>query len=47
MASVIGFLELGGIVLAWLIVWKFAIKGFAARHADSPAAQGIAAVVVA
>lgn len=44
LASVIGFIELGGIVLAWTIFWNFLIKGFTAQHPDSPAIQGLAAV---
>lgn len=41
--SVLGFLELGGIILAWMIVWNFLIKGITARHANSAWAQGLAA----
>lgn len=41
--SVLGFLELGAIILAWVIVWNFLIKGVTALHADSPAMQGLAA----
>jgi hypothetical protein len=42
--AVIGFIELGGIILAWTIFWNFVIRGFTANHSDSPAAQGLAAV---
>lgn len=42
--TVIGFLELGAIVLAWTILWNFVIKSFCAEHADIPAVQGLAAV---
>jgi hypothetical protein len=33
---------LGLVILAWLIVWHFILRAFAAKHADSPAAQGLA-----
>ena len=46
-SSVLGFFELGAIILAWTIVWNFLVKGFAAQHPDSPAVQGLAAVYVA
>ena len=42
--TVLGFLELGAIILAWMIFWNFVIKGFTAQHPDSPAIQGLAAV---
>ncbi len=45
--SVITFLELGGIILAWWIFWTFVIRGFTAQHPDSPAIQGLAAVTIA
>lgn len=41
--SVLGFLELGGIILAWMIFWNFLIRGFTAQHANNPALQGLAA----
>lgn len=44
LTTVIGFLELGAIVLAWTILWNFVIKAFTAEHPDSPAVQGLAAV---
>lgn len=44
LGSVLGFFELGAIILAWTIIWNFLIKGFTARHADSPAMQGLAAI---
>lgn len=43
-SAVIGFVELGGIILAWSIFWNFVIRAFTANHADSPAVQGLAAV---
>lgn len=43
----IGFIELGGIILAWWIFWTFTIRGFSARHSGSPAVQGLAAVTIA
>jgi hypothetical protein len=43
----IGFVELGGIVLAWWIFWTFLIRGCTAHHPDSPAIQGLAAVTIA
>lgn len=42
--TVLGFFELGAIILAWVIVWSFLVKGITARHADAPWAQGLAAV---
>jgi hypothetical protein len=47
MTSVLGFIELGAIVLAWFIVWSFLIKGVCALHAGNAAADGLAAVVPA
>lgn len=41
--SALGFIELGGIILAWMIFWNFLVRGFTAQHADSPAIQGLAA----
>lgn len=41
--SIIGFFELGAIILAWLIIWNFLLKGVAGHHANSPWAQGLAA----
>jgi hypothetical protein len=46
LAGVISFVELGAIILAWWIVWNFAIKGFTALHASNPAASGLAAVLM-
>jgi hypothetical protein len=45
MASVIGFLELGAIILAWMISWNFVIKAFTGLHSGSPAADGLAAIL--
>jgi hypothetical protein len=42
--SVLGFVELGAIVLAWMIIWNFIFKPFTALHAGNPAADGFAAV---
>lgn len=42
--SVLGFFELGAIILAWTILWNFLIKGFSAQHPDNPAATGLVAV---
>jgi hypothetical protein len=47
MTGLIGFVELGAIILAWLIVWQFIIKGFTAQHAGNAASDGLAAVVIA
>lgn len=44
LGSVLGFFELGAIILAWTIIWNFLIKGVTAHHADSPWAQGLAAI---
>lgn len=41
--SVLGFFELGAIILAWVIVWNFLIKGVTAHHANYAWAQGLAA----
>lgn len=41
--SLVGFVELGGIVLAWMIWWNFVIRQFTAHHSNNPAAQGLAA----
>jgi hypothetical protein len=43
LGSLIGFFELGAIVLAWMLIWNFMIKGVTAHHADQPWAQGLAA----
>jgi hypothetical protein len=42
--SLIGFIELGGVVLAWMIFWTYLIKSWTAHHRDSKPAQGLAAV---
>jgi hypothetical protein len=41
--NLVGFVELGGIVLAWIIFWNFLIRGFTANHSNSTWAQGLAA----
>lgn len=43
--SLLGFVELGGIILAWLIFWNFLIRAFTAHHSNSPAMQGLAATL--
>lgn len=42
-SGVLGFFELGAIILAWTILWNFLLKGLTAQHADAPWAQGLAA----
>ena len=32
---------MGLTILAWLIVWHFLLRGVTAKHADSPAMQGL------
>lgn len=44
LGSVLGFFELGAIILAWTILWNFLLKGVAAHHADAAWAQGLASV---
>ena len=43
--ALVGFFELGAIVLAWLVIWNFIIKGVCAHHANQPWAQGLAAAL--
>lgn len=43
--GLLGFFELGLIVLMWSIFWNWLIKGITARYADSPWAQGLAALL--
>ena len=31
----------GLIILAWMILWHFLLRGTLAHHADSPVAQGL------
>jgi hypothetical protein len=45
MSPILGFLELGLIILGWMIFWTFVVKGWAVRHPDLPAAQGISALM--
>ena len=47
MQGVISFIELGALILAWVIVWNFVIKGFTGLHRDNAAASGLAAVFIA
>lgn len=42
--SVLGFFELGALILAWTILWNFLLKGVTAHHSDQPWAQGLAAI---
>jgi len=42
--TVLGFVELGALVLAWWIFWSFTIKGWTGAHPNLPAAQGLAAI---
>lgn len=44
MDSILGFFELGAIILMWTIFWNWLIRGVTARYQDSAAAQGLAAV---
>lgn len=44
MGAVMGFVELGIVILAWTIILNFLLKGVTARHADAPWAQGLAAI---
>lgn len=43
--SLIGFVELGGIVFAWMIFWLYLTKAFTANHSNSPWSQGLAAIL--
>jgi hypothetical protein len=45
MNAVLGFIELGALVLAWMILWQFLVKGWTGAHPNLPAAQGLAAIV--
>lgn len=45
MAGVIGFLELGAMILAWIIIWNFVTRAFTALHSGSPMADGLAAIL--
>lgn len=44
LGSAISFIELGGVVLAWVMFWNYLIGAFTTHHANSPAAQGFAAL---
>ncbi len=44
MNTVMGFVELGFVILAWTIILNFLLKGITARYANSPWAQGLAAI---
>jgi hypothetical protein len=43
--SVLGFLELGAIILAWIIVWNFVLRAFTAEHSGSPIVDGLSAIL--
>lgn len=43
--SVMGFFELGAIILAWMILWNYLIRGWTAIHSNNVAAQGLAVSV--
>lgn len=43
MDSLLGFFELGAIILMWTILWNFLIRGITARYQNSAWAQGLAA----
>ncbi len=43
--SVLGFFELGIIILAWWVFWSWFTKALAARYSDFPAFKGLAAVL--
>lgn len=43
--NVMGFFELGAIVLAWWILWSYLIRAWCANHSNSVAAQGLAAAI--
>jgi hypothetical protein len=43
--NLIGFVELGGIVLAWMIFWMYLLRSFTANHSNSTWAQGLAAAI--
>lgn len=45
LTSIIGFVELGGIILAWMILWNYLIRGVTAHHSESPVMQGLASVL--
>ncbi len=44
MTGVMGFVELGIVILAWTIILNFLLKGITARYSNSPWAQGLAAI---
>lgn len=43
--NVMGFFELGAIILAWMILWQYLIRSWTANHANSTAAQGLATII--
>lgn len=45
LGSFLGFIELGGIVLAWWIFWEYLLTAFMAHHSNWPAMQGLAAII--
>ena len=38
--AAIGFIELGGLVLAWVIFWNYILRGFCAAHTGSHCYSG-------
>lgn len=44
LGNVISFIELGGIIIAWMIFWNYLIGSFTGTHSNSPAAQGFVAL---
>jgi hypothetical protein len=44
MEGILGFFELGAIILMWTIFWNWLLKGLMARYSEYPAVQGLAAV---
>lgn len=45
MTNILGFIELGGIILAWLIFWNYLLGPFMAHHSNWPAMQGLAGIL--
>lgn len=43
--SVMGFFELGAIILAWNILWSYLIRSWTANHSNNVAAEGLASVM--
>jgi hypothetical protein len=45
--SLLGFFELGAIILAWTIFWNWFLTALLSRYKDHPAVQGLAAIYLA